>query len=137
VAKKQKPTITSSLRARKVSFVSPSTEYNLDQSMQETDNDISTDLDDSMLSFTDTSTSDYLTNLSLSTTTSTTYQQPVLKKQKTEVLMYPFFLPQVQLTKLAALRIMEFLDDEELFTVSKVSHLLYSAAMDDALWESS
>jgi hypothetical protein len=64
-----------------------------------------------------------------------------LKKRKVKFAtpkepLYPFFGDGKPLmTKLTALRCLDFLDDKDLYSVSLVNHLWSKAAMDDALWE--
>lgn len=51
-------------------------------------------------------------------------------------IVYPFFgLTSPPMPKILALRVLEFLDNHELYEVSLVSSLWNRAAMDEALWE--
>jgi hypothetical protein len=64
-----------------------------------------------------------------------------LKKRKVKFVtpkepLYPFFGEnRPMMTKLTALRCLDFLDTKDLYSVSLVNHLWSKAAMDDALWE--
>jgi hypothetical protein len=50
--------------------------------------------------------------------------------------VYPFFGPDLpKTTKLTALRILDFLEDKDIYSVSIVNHIWSKAAMDDAIWE--
>lgn len=117
-----------------------------------TDADISTDLDDSILSQSNAiGHCEYLA--ALSTTAFSTSPSPrrnifkasfplssalpPMKKRRIDMMtvVYPFFGDNAKITKLTALRILEYLDNKDLFAVSLVNVLLHSAALDDALWE--
>ena len=124
------------------------------QDSGQTDNDMSTDLDDSLMSLSDNPAQDYFNCLAdslfplspiskvpdalrtspRSSLRSTVQVAPPLKRQKRDI-VYPFFGENVMIPKLTALRIMEFLSDRDLGQLAQVSVLLYSAANDDALWE--
>jgi hypothetical protein len=132
------------VKSRKVRF-----QLDLNDTEPVTDADISTDMDESSLSISQyspyrcspkqripssLSQSSPLFNSRLNNASSL----PPIKKRKIEAQTYSVvyaFFGEVKITKLTVLRILEFLGNKDLYAVSLCSVLLYSAALDDALWE--
>jgi hypothetical protein len=58
------------------------------------------------------------------------------KRKLTTPVLYQFFGPtSPPMEKIIALRILEFLENKDLYNISQTNSLWDKAAMDDALWE--